>query len=105
ILLDFIVTGGRDVFWPPRNGGKWEQFGDWNDRYAQAHAELFNSAQSVLTEIIDFVDRKHKARVIYLGAAAEGVVATSEEDMDRITEFVGQVRTTQPEFNYQRTPI
>ena len=46
-----------------------------------------------------------KARVIYLGAAAEGVVATSEEEMDRITEFVERVRTRQPEFNYQRNTI
>jgi len=46
-----------------------------------------------------------KARVIYLGAAAEGVVATSEEEMDRITEFVEQVRARQPEFNYQRNTI
>ena len=105
IRPDFILTSERDVFRPSRNGGKWEPFGDWNDRCAQAHAELFNSAQSVLTEIIDFVNRDTKARVIYLGAAAEGVVATSEEEMDRITEFVEQVRTRQPEFNYQRNTI
>jgi len=105
IRPDFILTSERDVFRPSHNGGKWEPFGDWNDRCAQAHAELFNSAQSVLTEIIDFVNRKTKARVIYLGPAAEGVVATSEEEMDRITEFVEQVRTRQPEFNYQRNTI
>src|SRR3979411_2368201 len=96
IRPDFILTSERDVFRPSRNGGKWEPFGDWNDRCAQAHAELFNSAQSVLTEIIDFVNCNTKARVIYLGPAAEGVVATSEEEMDRITEFVEQVRTRQP---------
>ena len=105
IRPDFILTSERDVFRPSHNGGKWEPFGDWNDRCAQAHAELFNSAQSVLTEIIDFVNGKTKARVIYLGPAAEGVVATSEEEMDRITEFVEQVRTRQPEFNYQRNTI
>src|SRR4029450_2687731 len=105
IRPDFILTSERDVFRPSRNGGKWEPFGDWNDRCAQAHAELFNSAQSVFAEIIDFVNRKTTATVIYLGAAAEGVVATSEEEMDRITEFVEQVRTRQPEFNYQRNTI
>ena len=66
---------------------------------------LVHSAQSVLTEIIDFVNGNTKGRVIYLGAAAKGVVATSEEEMDRITEFVEQVRTRQPEFNYQRNTI
>src|SRR5437764_9875108 len=105
IRPDFILTSERDVFRPSRNGGKWEPFGDWNDRCAQAHAELFNSAESVLAEIIDFVNRKTKARVIYLGTAAEGVAATSEQEMDRITEFVEWVRTRQPEFNYQRNTI
>src|SRR5881227_2216065 len=105
IRPDFILTSERDVFRPSHNGGKWEPFGDWNDRCAQAHAELFNSAQSVFAEIIDFVNRKTKARVIYLGPVAEGVIATSEEEMDRITEFVEQVRIGQPEFNYQRNTI
>jgi hydroxymethylpyrimidine pyrophosphatase-like HAD family hydrolase len=43
--------------------------------------------------------------VIYLGAFAEGVVASSEEEMDRITEFIERVRKRQPEFNYQRNTI
>src|SRR5438067_13709005 len=105
IRPDFILTSERDVFRPSRHGGKWEPFGDWNDRCAQAHAELFNSAQSVLTEIIDFVNRKTKARVIYLVAAAEGVAATSEQEMDRITEFVEWLRTRQHEFSDQRNTI
>jgi HAD superfamily hydrolase (TIGR01484 family) len=105
IRPDFILTSERDVFRPSRNGGKWEPFGDWNDRCAQAHAELFNSAQSVLSEIIDFVNQKTTARVIYFGPDPEGLVATSEEEMDRITEFVERVRVKQPEFNYQRNTI
>ena len=105
IRPDFILTSERDVFRPSRDGGQWEPFGDWNDRCAQAHAELFNSAQSVLTEIIDFVNRKTTARLIYLGAAPEGLVATSEDEMNRITEFIERVRRRQPEFNYQRNTI
>jgi len=105
IRPDFILTSERDVFRPSHNGGKWEPFGDWNDRCAQAHAELFNSAQSVLTEIIDFVNRKTKARVIYLGPAAEGVVATSEEEMDRLTEFIDRAKANEPKFHYQRNTV
>jgi HAD superfamily hydrolase (TIGR01484 family) len=105
IRPDFILTSERDVFRPSPNGSKWEPYGDWNDRCAQAHAELFNSAGSVLSEIVDFVKQKTKARVIYLGTAAEGLIATSEEEMDRITEFIECVRARQPEFNYQRNTI
>ncbi|HEY2568293.1 MAG TPA: hypothetical protein VGI25_03130, partial [Candidatus Udaeobacter sp.] len=55
IRPDFILTTERDVFRPGRNGDNWEPFGDWNDRCARDHAELFASAQPVLAEVIDFV--------------------------------------------------
>ena len=43
----------------------WEPYGDWNARCAQAHAELYVTASSVLAEVVDFVSRETKARVIY----------------------------------------
>src|SRR5947207_5770569 len=103
IRPNFILTSERDVFRPSRNGGKWEPYGDWNDRCAQAHAELFNSARSVLTEIVDFVSQRTKARVIYLGTAAEGLIATSEEEMNRSTEFIERWRPRQPALSYPRS--
>ena len=41
---DFILTTEREVFRPGTNGGKWEPFGDWNERCARDHAQLFSSA-------------------------------------------------------------
>jgi HAD superfamily hydrolase (TIGR01484 family) len=103
---DFIVTSERDVFRPARNGGKrWEPFGDWNDRCARAHEELWNSAQSILAKIIDFVRQRTAARVVYLGDGPEGVIAQSEEEMDRITRFIDRAREKQPQFHYQRNTI
>jgi HAD superfamily hydrolase (TIGR01484 family) len=103
---DFILTSERDVFRPARNGGKrWEPFGDWNDRCARAHEELFNSAQSILTEVIDFVSKKTKARIVCLGDEPEGVIAQSEEEMDRITRFIDRARRRNPQFHYQRNTI
>src|SRR2546430_15649438 len=51
---DFILTSERDVFRPSAHRGKWEPYGDWNERVAREHAELFQAAESVLAE----VDRK-----------------------------------------------
>src|SRR3982074_441710 len=50
---DFILTSERDIFRPSSNGGKWEPFGDWNERVAREHAKLFQSAESVLAEVVD----------------------------------------------------
>jgi len=102
---DFILTSERDVFRPSSNGGKWEPFGDWNDRCARDHAELFHSAKSVLAEVVDFVNQKTKARLIYDSKGLEGLIAESEEEMDRITAFIDQARAKQPKFNFQRNTV
>ncbi len=106
IRPDFILTSERDVFRPSQNGGRaWEPFGDWNQRCAREHIDLFNSAQSVLAEVVDFVSQKTKARLIYHSEGLEGLVATSENELDRITNFIDKARAKQPKFNYQRNTI
>src|SRR6266516_1552916 len=105
IRPDFILTSERDVFRPSQNGDKWEAFGDWNERCARDHAELFNSAQSVLAEVVDFVNQKTKARLIYHSQGLEGLVATDDEELNRITEFIEQARTKEPNLNYQRNTV
>lgn len=102
---DFILTSERDVFRPGSNGARWEAFGDWNARCAREHAELFSASQSVLAEVIAFVNQKTKGRVIYEPEGPAGVVATSEEEMDRVTKFIEQARAKQPKFNYQRNTV
>ena len=102
---DFILTNERDVFRPGSNGETWEAFGDWNERCARAHADLFSASQSVLAEVVDFVNQKTKGRVIYEPEGPAGLIAASEEEMDRVTEFIKQARRKQPKFNYQRNTV
>src|SRR6266478_1477687 len=105
IRPDFILTTERDVFRPGQNGGKWEPFGDWNERCAREHLDLFNSSRSVLADVVGFVSQKTKARVIYETNEPIGLIANNEEEMDRVTEFIEQARTRQPKFNYQRNTV
>lgn len=103
---DFILTSERDVFRASNNGGaKWEAFGEWNERVARAHAELFSSAQSVLAEVGDFVTHKTRARLIYLEESLEGLVAADEAELDRIVEFIERASEKHPKFAYQRNTI
>ena len=102
---DFILTSERDVFRPSCNGGKWEPFGDWNERVAREHAELFQSAESVLAEVVDFVNQKTKARLLYHSAGLEGLVAENEEELERVTQFIDRAREKQPKFHYQRNTV
>lgn len=103
---DFILTSERDIFRPASNGGaKWEPFGNWNERVARTHAELFHSAESVLAEVVDFVNQQTKARLLYHSAGLEGLVAESEEELDRVAEFIDRARVRQPKFHYQRNTV
>ncbi|MFN2624043.1 MAG: HAD family hydrolase [Chthoniobacterales bacterium] len=103
---DFILTSERDIFRPSSNdGAKWEPFGDWNERVARKHAELFHSAEAVLAEVVDFVTQKTKARLLYHSAGLEGLVAENEEELDRVTEFIDRARAKQPKFHYQRNTV
>jgi len=102
---DFILTSERDIFRPSSNRGKWEPFGDWNERVARKHAELFHSAESVLAEVVDFVTQKTRARLLYHSAGLEGLIAESEEELDRVTKFIDRAREKQPQFHYQRNTV
>ena len=103
---DFILTSERDIFRRASNGGaQWEPFGDWNERVARKHAELFHSAESVLAEVVDFVNQETKARLLYHSAGLEGLVAENEEELGRVAEFIDRARARQPKFHYQRNTV
>ena len=88
-----------------RRSGGWEPYGDWNERCAQAHAELYDSASTVLAEVVDFVGRQTKARVIYEADGPAGLIAADEAEMDRLIEFIDQAKEKEPKFHYQRNTI
>ena len=102
---DFILTSERDVFRPCANGQKWEPFGDWNSRVARDHAELYESAADIYAEVLDFVQRNTRARIIYDRHAPEGVVAQNDEEMARIIAFIDEARAAHPKFNYQHNTV
>jgi hypothetical protein len=105
IRPDFILTTERDVFRPGANGDKWEPFGEWNQRCARDHAKLFSSANPVLAEVVDFVTRETKARLIYEAERLEGLIAESDEEMERIANFIERARGGHPKLDYQRNTV
>jgi HAD superfamily hydrolase (TIGR01484 family) len=100
---DFILTSERDVFRRSANGASWEAFGDWNDRCARDHAKLFASKQSILTDVIDFVDRQQlNARIVFQSDGTVGVFAASETEVESVVGFIDEARSREPRFHYQR---
>jgi HAD superfamily hydrolase (TIGR01484 family) len=105
IRPDFILTSERDVHKPGANGNPWEAFGDWNERCAREHTDLFRSASSILKEVIHFVNSKTRARIIYEPQGPAGLITATEEEMDRVVDFINTARAQQPQFHYQRNTV
>ncbi len=102
---DFILTSERDVFRPSQNGGAWEPYGDWNAKVARDHADLYASASSIYAEVLDFVQRKTRARILHERHGPEGLIAQNEEEMARIISFIDESRSAHPKFHYQHNTV
>ncbi len=102
---DFILTSERDLFRPGLNGTKWEPYGEWNTQVARDHAELYASASSLFSEVLEFVNSKTKAQVIYEQDGPEGLIARDEEEMARIISFINEARAKHPKFHYQHNTV
>src|SRR5207237_7041392 len=57
------------------------------------------------SDVIDHENQKTNARIIYEPDGLAGLIAASEEEMDRVTEFIEEARQKQPKFNYQRNTV
>ena len=102
---DFILTSERDVFRRAENGRHWEPFGDWNSRVARDHQELYTAAAPVYAEVLDFVQRNTRARIIHEAHGPEGLIAQNEEEMARIIRFIDEARAAHPKFHYQHNTV
>jgi HAD superfamily hydrolase (TIGR01484 family) len=102
IQPDFVLTSERDVFRRTPDGQDWEPYGDWNERCARAHEEMFLKARPLLKKILTFIQRETRAQAIQHGEQPDGLIAEDEVEMDRIVAFIESVREEMPLFSYQR---
>jgi len=98
---DFVLTSERDVFHKGGSGG-WQPFGDWNERCAQAHDDLYAQAQPVLDRILHFLEHETSVQAIWDHSRPVGLVAENESEMDRIVAFIESAREEMPLFAFQR---
>ncbi len=102
---DYVLTSERDVFRPHANG-TWEPYGDWNDRCAAVHFDLFGQAGPLFRQIQQYLASETGAQFIFEGGEAPaGILARDEVEMDRIVEYIDGERHVLPDFHYQRNTM
>jgi hypothetical protein len=101
---DFVLTSEREVFHRGPDG-RWQDFGDWNARCAQAHDRLFAQAGTLLADIEDFLAKHTKAHPIYEGERLIGLAAESDDEMDHVVDFLARECARVPGFQFMRNTI
>ncbi|MDB6171814.1 MAG: HAD-superfamily hydrolase, subfamily [Chthoniobacteraceae bacterium] len=101
---DFVLTAEREVFHRGPNG-LWQDYGDWNARCVEAHDVLFSQAGQLLSDIHDFLTTHVKAHAIFEGDRLVGLATETDEEMDRVCEFLERERGRVPGFQFMRNTI
>lgn len=101
---DYVLTSEREVFHRSPEG-KWQDYGDWNQRCAADHDWLFSQASPLLHDIHAEFDPKPWAHFEVDGERMVGIVTDTEPQMDEVCTFLDRERVRVPGFNFMRNTI
>jgi HAD superfamily hydrolase (TIGR01484 family) len=104
IAPDFVLTSEREVFLRTSEG-RWEDYGDWNQKCAADHDWLFSQASPLLTDIHARFDPEPWAHFEFEGERMIGIVTDTDMQMDEVCKFLEQERLRVPEFNFMRNTV
>ena len=95
---DYVLTSEREVFHRGPDG-RWQDYGDWNVRCA-AGARRCSSPQRARCSPTSkhYLANHTKAHPIYEGERLIGLAAESDDEMDRVVEFLARECVRVPGF-------
>lgn len=103
-LPDFMVARERELYTPGRFG-RWIPDKKWNARSEKDHKKMFRKAKKIVAEVKKYVETETNAQWVSQQGDPAGVIATSEEELQRIVDVVEEVRGACPTLSYLRNTI
>lgn len=101
---DFLLTNEREIF--HRNGaGGWVADWNWNEACRLRHEELFARAGEIFRKVGELASDSPDVTVIEEGGQPVGLVTTSEQVMQEVSDFLDREAGHLPEFHYQRNTV
>ncbi len=101
---DYLIVRECDVYRPGLLR-RWRDFGSWNararrahDRFVRDHAAFFDAARR-------FLEEHTEAQFIHDASGDIGIIAASNDEMDRICAWIESQRHAHPDIGYQRNTI
>ncbi|MDQ3623181.1 MAG: HAD-IIB family hydrolase [Verrucomicrobiota bacterium] len=101
---DYVLTAEREVFHRGPDG-RWQDYGDWNARCMAAHHALFEQSLELLADIEGFMKEVPGAQLIHMGGRLIGLATSTDEDMDRVCDFLEKERLRVPGFHFMRNTV
>jgi len=101
---DYIIAMECDIYRPGMLGG-WKDFGPWNRQARKAHERFVKDHQASLDSIQEMVETQTAANFLEGEYGELGIVAASDEEMDRICAFIDSQAARFPDIGYHRNGI
>jgi len=101
---DYLITSEREIYWRGRLN-RWKSAGDWNSECRKAHHKLYRSASRTLKKIKDYVSNETGARFIETKQEPAGIIATGEDEMHAICQFIADILPAACDLGYERNSI
>lgn len=103
-LPDFVVAREREIY-TPAEYGRWVPVLEWQKKCHKAHKKLTRQAKHFFREVHAYVIAETKAKWVPLDGELSELIATSEEEIERVVEFIEKHRGLCPWLGYQRNSI
>lgn len=101
---DYIIAMECDIYRPGLLG-RWKDSGSWNRQAGKAHERFVRDHQASLRAIQEMVETGTQAQFLAGDYGELGIVASSEEELDRITAFIDSHAERFPDIGYHRNGI
>ena len=101
---DFIIAQECEVY-KPGFFSRWTDYGSWNRNARRAHEHFLRDHKQFLADIKRHVETETKGEFMEGDLGQVGIVAHSDEELDRVCAIVDRHRERVPDVGYQRNGI
>ena len=101
---DYLIVRECDVY-RPGLFSRWTHFGPWNKQARRAHERFVKDHSHFFDATRRFIESSGQAELISGDDGDLGIVAASNEEMDRICLWIDEQQRVNPDIGYQRNTI
>ena len=104
VCPDYIIAQESELY-QLGDQNRWVPIGDWNVNCEKNHRKFFRKSSRTMKRIQKYIETATEASFFPADGGKSGVVARSDEEIERICNFIETERKSVPELSYQRNSV